>query len=70
MQARLATALEEHRRMRRCIESMRSLNSLDPLMQEFLNQLIALVEAAADMVTESAVATGLVNVYSVSSADK
>lgn len=70
MQARLATALEEHREMQRCIESMKSLNSLDPLMQEFVNQLIALVEAAADMVTESAVATGLIDIHVGRSANK
>ena len=70
VQATFASALKEHSEMQRCIESMRSLNSLDPLMQEFLNQLVALAEAAAGMVTESAEAAGLANVYRVRSADK
>lgn len=45
-----------------CVESMKSLTSLDPLMQEFIDQLVALAEAAADMVTEAAIATGPIDI--------
>ena len=41
-----------------CVELMKSLTSLDPLMQEFIDQLVALAEAAADMVTEAAITAG------------
>lgn len=41
-----------------CVESMKSLTSLDPLIQEFIDQLVALAEAAAEMVTEAAITAG------------
>lgn len=59
VQVTLASVLEENREMQRCIESMKSLNTLDPVMQEFLNQLVALAEAAADTLTESAEASAI-----------
>lgn len=46
-----------------CIESLKSLTSLDPLMQEFIDQLIALAEAAADMVMEAAITAGPTDTY-------
>jgi len=59
VQVTLASVLEENREMQRCIESMKSLNTLDPVMQEFLNQLVALAEAAAGTLTESAEASAI-----------
>lgn len=46
-----------------CIDSLKSLTSLDPLMQEFIDQLVALAEAAADKVTEDAISTGPTDIY-------
>lgn len=53
-----SNALQEHRQILSCIDSLKSLTSLDPLMQEFIDQLVALAEAAADMVTEAAITAG------------
>ena len=58
-----SNALQEHRQILSCIDSLRSLTSLDPLMQEFIDQLVALAEAAADMVTEAAITTGPTDIY-------
>ena len=58
-----SNALQEHRQMLSCIDSLKSLTSLDPLMQEFIDQLVALAEAAADMVTEAAITTGPTDIY-------
>lgn len=57
-----SNALQEHRQILSCIDSLKSLTSLDPLMQEFIDQLVALAEAAADMVTEAAIATGPIDI--------
>lgn len=59
MLVNLENALSDHRKLESCIDSMRSITSLDPLTQEFINQLVALAEAAADLVTESAVSEAL-----------
>lgn len=53
-----SNALHEHRQMLSCVDAMKALTSLDPLMQEFIDQLVALAEAAAEMVTEAAITTG------------
>ncbi|MDH4764099.1 hypothetical protein OMP44_14450 [Pseudomonas sp. CBMAI 2609] len=55
----LETALQDHRELKSLIDSMRSMTSLDPLTQELINQLVALAEAAADLVSESAVSATL-----------
>lgn len=55
----LANALQDHQELQSWIDSMRSMTSLDPLTQELINQLVALAEAAADLVTESAVSEAL-----------
>lgn len=59
MLANLENALQDHRELQSCIDSMRSMTSLDPLTQELINQLIALAEAAADLVSETAVTSAL-----------
>lgn len=64
-----SNALQEHRQMLNCIESLKSLTSLDPLMQEFIDQLIALAEAAADMVTEATITAGPTDIYGCEAAN-
>lgn len=59
MLANFENALQDHRELQSCIDSMRSMTSLDPLTQELINQLIALAEAAADLVSETAVTSAL-----------
>ena len=59
MLAKFENALQDHRELQSCIDSMRSMTSLDPLTQELINQLIALAEAAADLVSETAVTSAL-----------
>lgn len=58
-----SNTLQEHRQMLNCIESLKSLTSLDPLMQEFIDQLIALAEVAADKVAETSISAGPKEVY-------
>lgn len=59
MPANLENALQDHQELQSWIDSMRSMTSLDPLTQELINQLVALAEAAADLVSESAVSEAL-----------
>lgn len=59
MPANLESALQDHQELQSWIDSMRSMTSLDPLTQELINQLVALAEAAADLVSESAVSEAL-----------
>ena len=59
MPANLESALQDHKELQSWIDSMRSMTSLDPLTQELINQLVALAEAAADLVSESAVSEAL-----------
>ncbi|AXA67822.1 hypothetical protein CE139_19070 [Pseudomonas oryzihabitans] len=56
----LENSLSDDRKLESCIDSMRSMTSLDPLTQEFINQLVALAEAAADLVSEAAVSAALI----------
>ena len=55
----LENALQDHQELQSWIDSMRTMTSLDPLTQELINHFVALAEAAADLVTESAVSEAL-----------